>query len=89
MTSKARAYAEGKVEIISCPSPRLIFPCLVRFKNSRFDNGQVLAAFTESFDTGLKATFSDGSKPQFVKFGSLRDNDEHYGVKSGKLSLPG
>jgi len=46
-------------------------------------------AFTDSFDTGLKTTFSDKSKPQFVKFGSLRDNDAACGVKGGKLSLQG
>ena len=65
------------------------FPLLARLKNSSFDNKQDLAAFTESFDIGLKTTFSDNSKPQFVKFGSLRDNDARCGVKSGKLSLPG
>jgi len=70
-------------------SPPSYFPLLARLKNSSFDNGHDLAAFTESFDTGLKTTFSDNSKPQFVKFGSLRDNDTRCGVKSGKLSLPG
>ena len=88
MTSRARAYAEGKVDVISCLTPAL-FSLIVRFKNSAFDNGQDLAAFTESFDTGLKTVFSGNSKPQFVKFGSLRDNDARCGVKSGKLSLPG
>jgi len=89
VTSNARAYAEGKVEVISCPAPTLFFPYPARLKDSKFDNEQDLAAFTESFDTGLKEAFSDSSKPQFVKFGSLRDNDVRCGVKSGKLSLPG
>ena len=88
MTSRARAHAEGKVDVISCLAP-ILFPLIARFKNSSFDNGQDLAAFTESFDTVLKTVFSDGSKPQFVKFGSLRDNDARCGVMSGKLSLPG
>jgi hypothetical protein len=89
VTSRAQTYAEGKVEVIPCLPPRLIFPCLASLRNSRFGNEQDLAAFAESFDTGLKETFSDSSKPQFVKFGSLRDNDARCGVKSGKLNLAG
>ena len=60
-----------------------------RFKDSKFDNKEDLAAFTAAFDTGLKATFSDKSKPQFVKFGSPRDNDTRCGVKGGRVTLPG
>ena len=71
------------------PFPRLIFFPSARFKDSKFDNKEDLAAFTTAFDTGLKTSFSDNSKPQFVKFGSLRDNDTRCGVKSGKLSLAG
>jgi len=89
VTARARDYAEGKVDIISCLSPRLILPRLGKLKGSRFGNKQDLAAFTESFDTGLKESFSDSTKAQFVKFGSPRDNDTRCSVKSGKLSLAG
>ena len=77
------------LRICSCVRFLVLFLPLARFKNSRFDNEQDLAAFTESFDTGLKVIFSDGTKPQFVKFGSPRDNDARCGVKGGKLSLSG
>jgi len=46
-------------------------------------------AFTKSFDTGLKVSFSDNSKAQYVRFCSPWDNDESCGVKGGKLNLPG
>ena len=69
--------------------PAYFFPFLTKLKKSKFDNEQDLAAFTESFDTGLKEAFSDNNKPQFVKFGSLRDNDARCSVKSRKLSLTG
>ena len=71
------------------PFPRLIFSPSARFKDSKFDNKDDLAAFTAAFDTGLKTSFSDNSKPQFVRFGSPRDNDTGCGVKGGKFSLPG
>ena len=60
-----------------------------RLKGSMFDTAQDLAAFTESFDAGLKRAFSDNGKTHFVKFGSQRDNDVRSGVRGGKLSLPG
>jgi len=87
VTARARAYAEGKLEIIYGACFLNLSPA--RFKNSKFDNEQDIAAFTECFDAGLKAIFSDSSKPQFVKFGSPRDNDESCGVKGGKLTLQG
>jgi hypothetical protein len=89
VTARAREYAEGKLEIIFRACFLVLFSPLARFKKSKFDNKQDLAAFTESFDTGLKVTFSDSSKPQFVKFGSLRDNDTSCGVKAGKLTVQG
>jgi len=58
-------------------------------KNSKFDSDQDLAAFTESFDAGLKTIFSNNDKAQFVKFGSPRDEDTRYDVKGGKLSIQG
>jgi len=60
-----------------------------RFKNSKFDNKQDLALFTESFETGLKRTFSDSDKPHFVRFGSPRDNDARCGMIGGKFTLQG
>jgi len=62
----------------------------VKFKNSsKFNNEQGLALFTERFDTGLKATFSDNNKQQFVKFCSSWDDDASCGVKGGRFTLPG
>ena len=58
-------------------------------KSSKFGDEQDLAAFTESFDTKLKEIFSDSGRPQFVKFGSPRDNDPDCGVKGGKFVLQG
>ena len=90
VTSSARDYAEGKLGILFALVTLSYFSHLARLKNSKkFNNKVDLAAFTESFDTGLKTTFSDSSKPQFVKFGSPRDDDARCGVKGGKLSLPG
>ena len=90
MTIRARAHAECKPEIVSCACFLILFfSPPARLKNSKFDNEQDLTAFTESFNTGLKAIFSDNSKPQFVRFGSPRDTDARCGVKGGKFTLQG
>ena len=82
-------HKANSTKVLSSVSFFTSFSPLANFKNSRFDNEQDLAAFTESFDTGLKWVFADNSKPQFVKFGSPRDNDPRYNVKTGKLRLSG
>jgi hypothetical protein len=33
--------------------------------------------------------FKDSNKPQSVKFTSMLENDTHYGIKGGRLSLQG
>jgi len=68
--------------------PHLILSPPARFKDSKF-GAEDIEAFTENFDGGLKKVFSDSSKPQFVKFGSPRDNDPSCNVKHGRLSLQG
>jgi hypothetical protein len=60
-----------------------------RFRKSKYDDEKYLAIFTEKFDTGVKRTFSDNTKPQWVKFGSPRDNNTRCGVKDGKIRVQG
>ena len=80
------------------PSPfsqpiRLIPPILrlptAKFKGSKFDTESDLDAFEDCFDKGLKVSFSEDSKPKFVKFGSARDNNVRCDVKNGQLVLQG
>ena len=91
VTFRARECAQGKFESIfitrlpDCISK----PPTAKLKNSKFKSKSDLDAFTESFDKGMKITFSEDGKPQFVKFGSARDNDNNCDVKAGKLKLQG
>ena len=41
------------------------------------------------FDKTTKLRFRDRNDPQFIKFGSTRDNDPDVGVKYGQLKLKG
>ena len=60
-----------------------------KLKGSKFDTPEYLAAFAQGFNEGLKMVFSDDQAPQYVKFGSPRDNDAKCEIKAGKLTLTG
>ena len=74
---------------IGCAVLRGLQLLAAKLKGSRFNTESDLEAFTECFDKGLKGNFSEENKPQFVKFGSGRDNDSRCDVKGGKLTLQG
>jgi len=79
------------------PSSQLVraVPCglqllAAKLKGSKkFNTESDLEAFIECFNNGLKGNFSEDNKPQFVKFGSARDNDNRCDVKGGRLMLQG
>ena len=60
-----------------------------KLRGSRFDTPEDLAAFSQKFDEGVKRVFSNEEAPQYVKFGSPRDNDPRCGIKAGRLTLDG
>ena len=41
------------------------------------------------FDKTTKLRFRKAEEPQYVKFGSTRDNDEQYNIRFGQLKLLG
>ena len=57
--------------------------------SKKFNTESDLEAFTECFNNGLKFHFSEDNKPQFVKFGTVRDNDSSCDIKNGRLTLQG
>jgi len=41
------------------------------------------------FDETTKTRFRNSEEPQYIKFGSLRDNDPHVNIRIGQLKLSG
>jgi len=68
---------------------RSLNPRPEKLKGSKFDTPEDLAAFAQKFDEGVKRVFSSDQAPQYVKFGSPRDNDPRCGIKAGRLTLTG
>ena len=60
-----------------------------KLRGSKFNTPDDLAAFAQKFDEGVKRVFSDDQAPQYVKFGTQRDNDANFGIRAGRLSLTG
>ncbi|KJA20620.1 hypothetical protein HYPSUDRAFT_141909 [Hypholoma sublateritium FD-334 SS-4] len=44
---------------------------------------------TRCFDKTTKPRFRDAKEPQYIKFGSIRDNDASVNIRSGQLKLQG
>lgn len=44
---------------------------------------------SDCFDKSTKPRFRNSLDPQYVKFGSARDNDPGYGIRFGQLKLTG
>ena len=62
-----------------------------KLRHSKFNTPEDLAAFSQKFDEGLKKIFSisNSHADQYIKFGTLRDNDPNCGIKAGRLTLTG
>ena len=89
--SLSRRGQERWFKVRSNVSPMNRLPNLQpgQLRDSRFDTPEDLAAFSQRFDEGLKRVFSGDQAPQYVKFGSPRDNDPERGIKAGRLMLTG
>ena len=87
VTARARAMVQSAFHILTID--RLLNPQPGKLKGSKFDTPEDLDAFSQKFDEGVKRVFSKVQPPQYVKFGSPRDNDPDCGIKAGRLALTG
>jgi len=88
VTARARKMVEGR-SMHHFPVTLPVEPQLEKLQTSKFNTPEDLSAFAQKFDEGLKRVFSDDTGPQYIKFGSPRDNEPKHGIKSGRLMLTG
>lgn len=88
VTARAREMVQGKFRYHSSVALP-VQPQLEKLGTSKFNTSEDISAFAEKFNEGLKRVFSDDKGPQWVKFGTSRDNDPRHGIKGGRLMLPG
>ncbi|KAI6156476.1 hypothetical protein EDD17DRAFT_1763968 [Pisolithus thermaeus] len=57
--------------------------------NSKYGDEDTLKRMADVFDKTTKLQFRDADEPQYIKFGTIHDEDPEYNIHSGQLELSG
>ncbi|KAG1792838.1 uncharacterized protein HD556DRAFT_1378586 [Suillus plorans] len=57
--------------------------------SEHYSNPEIIAQMTEIFDNSTKLRFRKPDEPSYIKFGTIRDKDLKYNIRSGQLKLAG
>jgi len=60
-----------------------------KLEGSKYCNPDILKQMTEIFDKTTKLRLRNAEDPQYIKFGTVRDKDPKYDIRSGQLRLSG
>lgn len=60
-----------------------------KLQGSRFGTEEDINLMKNEFDKTTKLRFSNPNDPSFIRFGTVRDRDLDYNIRSGQLKLPG
>ncbi|OAX34642.1 hypothetical protein K503DRAFT_859084 [Rhizopogon vinicolor AM-OR11-026] len=60
-----------------------------KLSGSNYSSPEMIAQMTGIFDKTTKLRFRKADEPSYVKFGTIRDKDLKYGIRSGQLKLAG
>jgi len=54
-----------------------------------FSEPKIIKRMTDIFDKSTKLRFRKPDEPSYIKFGTIRDKDPEYDIRSGQLKLAG
>ncbi|KAI6123788.1 hypothetical protein EDD16DRAFT_608175 [Pisolithus croceorrhizus] len=57
--------------------------------NSKYGDEDALKKMADVFDKTTKLQFRNANEPQYIKFGTIRDKEPQYNIRSGQLKLSG
>jgi hypothetical protein len=60
-----------------------------KLRGSKFGNEEDIALMTSCFDKTTKHSFRKPDEPSYIKFGTMRDKDLAFNIRSGQLKLLG
>ncbi|KAF8441288.1 hypothetical protein L210DRAFT_3611856 [Boletus edulis BED1] len=60
-----------------------------KLDGSKYCNPEILRQMTDIFDKTTKLRLRNAEDPQYIKFGTVRDKDPQYDIRSGQLRLSG
>jgi len=61
----------------------------VKLAGSKFGTPEDIAQMTKDFDKSAKLRFKNPTEPSYIRFGTVRDRDPAFDIKSGQLRLQG
>ncbi|KAH7912713.1 hypothetical protein BJ138DRAFT_1228277 [Hygrophoropsis aurantiaca] len=60
-----------------------------QLNGSKFGNKEDITQMTGEFDRTAKLRFSNAQEPSYIRFGTVRDKDPAFNIRSGQLKLAG
>ncbi|KAG1903416.1 uncharacterized protein F5891DRAFT_1019283 [Suillus fuscotomentosus] len=57
--------------------------------SEHYSNPKIVAQMAEIFDNSTKLRFRKPDEPSYIRFGTIRDKDPKYDIRSGQLKLAG
>lgn len=60
-----------------------------KLTGSKYGSSDILRQIIDIFDKTTKLRVRNPEDPQYIKFGTVRDKDPQYDIRSGQLKLPG
>ncbi|KAG6332939.1 hypothetical protein ID866_6155 [Astraeus odoratus] len=60
-----------------------------KLANSKYGTDEMIEQMTEIFDRTTKLRFRNAADPQYILFGTVRDKDPDYNIRSGQLRIAG
>ncbi|KAG2116943.1 hypothetical protein DEU56DRAFT_931625 [Suillus clintonianus] len=60
-----------------------------KLSGSNYSNSEIIEQMTKIFDTTTKLRFRKPDEPSYIRFGTIRDKDPEYDIRSGQLKLAG
>lgn len=61
----------------------------MKLAGSKFGTEEDIAQMTSEFDKTTKLRFNNPTEPSYIRFGTVKDRDLAFNIKSGQLKLPG
>ena len=90
VTQRAHAFLKGMYTLL-CYTHTLASSHYITAKlaTSRYGSPDMVQQMKEIFDKTTKLRFRDADDPQYIKFGTVRDRDPAYDIRSGQMKLAG
>ena len=88
VTQRAHAFLKGAF-IITLEALVPSHSAAAKLADSRYGSPDMVQQMKDEFDKTTKLRFRDANDPQYIKFGTVRDKDPQYDIRSGQLKLAG